>query len=535
MTVLEYLDEIIVVDAGLTFPTEDMPGVDLVIPDITYLEQNAHKVKGIVLTHGHEDHIGAIPFVLKKLPGVPVYGLTVTLAMLTHKFKEHQVEDAKLNTVAYKQVVKIGKHFTCEWVKICHSIMDSACLSINTPIGTVFCSGDYKIDFTPVDGEGGDLTRIAEIGAKGVLLYMGESTNAERPGYAMSESTVGVEFDKIFKSNVGKRIIVATFSSNIHRIQQILNVSAKYGRSVAFSGRSMINVLDVASKIGAMDISKNKIIDIEKISNITDDKLTIITTGSQGEPMSALTRMASGDFKKVELGENDVIIISASPIPGNEKSVYRVINNLYRKGASVVYDAISDIHVSGHACQEELKLMFALLKPRYFIPVHGEYRHLKIHGDLAESMGIPRERIQLCDVGDVIELTKTNMKKRGSVPSGHILVDGAGIGDVGSVVLRDRKLLSEDGLVIVVLGIDTDEGEVTTGPDIISRGFVYMKESEELLAECKEVVLHAISYLDLKATHDFNLIKNNIRKYLKNFLYKKTKRNPMILTIVVDN
>ena len=533
MTALEYEDEIIVIDSGSTFPDVDMPGVDLVIPDITYLLANKNKVKGIVLTHGHEDHIGAMPYILKDL-NVPVYGTKLTLALVDAKLREQKVE-GNLNVIKSKSVVTLGEHFRVEFVKVSHSIAGSCALCITTPIGVVFHTGDFKVDFTPIDGNLIDLRRISEIGSKGVLLMLAESTNIERPGSSMSESTVGASLNHIFAENSERRIFVATFASNIHRVQQIVDVAKKYKRKIAFGGRSMINIVEVATKIGELKLDKNNIIDIEQINRVEDKNLCIITTGSQGEPMSALTRIASDEFNKITIGYNDTVIISASPIPGNERMVYNVINNLYRHGAKVIYESLAEVHASGHACQDEIKLMHSLLKPKFFIPVHGERRHLQKHAELAMKMGMLPTNIVITDIGNVAVITKNSIRIGDNVPSGCLLVDGLGVGDVGSVVLRDRKHLSEEGMLVAVVGINSLSGEVY-GVDITSRGFMYSKdESEKLLAEAKEVTRHTLESMDLKSVGDWTAVKNAIRKDLKNLFFKRTRRNPMIIPVIMEN
>lgn len=533
MTALEYEDEIIVIDSGSTFPDVDMPGVDLVIPDITYLLANKNKVKGIVLTHGHEDHIGAMPYILKDL-NVPVYGTKLTLALVDAKLREQKVE-GNLNVIKSKSVVTLGEHFRVEFVKVSHSIAGSCALCITTPIGVVFHTGDFKVDFTPIDGNLIDLRRISEIGSKGVLLMLAESTNIERPGSSMSESTVGASLNHIFAENSERRIFVATFASNIHRVQQIVDVAKKYKRKIAFGGRSMINIVEVATKIGELKLDKNNIIDIEQINKVEDKNLCIITTGSQGEPMSALTRIASDEFNKITIGYNDTVIISASPIPGNERMVYNVINNLYRHGAKVIYESLAEVHASGHACQDEIKLMHSLLKPKFFIPVHGERRHLQKHAELAMKMGMLPTNIVITDIGNVAVITKNSIRIGDNVPSGCLLVDGLGVGDVGSVVLRDRKHLSEEGMLVAVVGINSLSGEVY-GVDITSRGFMYSKdESEKLLAEAKEVTRHTLESMDIKSVGDWTAVKNAIRKDLKNLFFKRTRRNPMIIPVIMEN
>lgn len=534
MTALEYGEDIVVIDCGVAFPNVDMPGVDLVIPDVAYLTANREKVRGIVLTHGHEDHIGALPYILKEL-NVPVYGTRITLALLESKFKEHRMENLNLNVVKPKSIISFGKSFKVEFVKVSHSVAGSCALAITTPIGMVFHTGDFKVDYTPIDGNMIDLQRIAELGSRGVLLLLAESTNVERKGSSMSEATVGNSLNNIFADNLDRRIFIATFASNIHRLQQIIDLAVKYKRKVAFSGRSMINVTECAAKIGELHYDKNNIVDIEKIGKIEDKNLVIITTGSQGEPMSALTRMASDEFNKVHLGFNDTVIISASPIPGNERLVYNVINNLYRHGAKVIYESLAEVHVSGHACQDELQLIHSLIKPKFFIPVHGEYRHLKKHAELAMKMGMPSSNIIIADIGNCVKLTKDSIALADNVPAGYLLVDGLGVGDVGTVVLRDRKHLSEDGLFVVVVGINTVSGEITA-IDITSRGFVYQKESDDVFEESREVVRKLLANTDIKdSSGDWNVLKNAIRKELKNYLFKKTRRNPMILSMILEN
>jgi predicted hydrolase of the metallo-beta-lactamase superfamily len=533
MTALEYDNEIIIIDSGSTFPDGDMPGVDLVIPDITYLLANKNKVKGIVLTHGHEDHIGALPYILKEL-NVPVYGTKLTLAIVDAKLREQKV-DGNLNVIKSKSVIELGKNFKVEFVKVSHSIAGSCALSITTPIGTVFHTGDFKVDFTPIDGNLIDLKRISEIGGKGVLLLLAESTNIERAGSSMSESTVGASLNHIFAENAERRIFVATFASNIHRLQQIVDIAKKYKRKVAFGGRSMINIVECATKIGELKLDKNNIIDIEQINKVEDKNLCIITTGSQGEPMSALTRIASDEFNKVTIGYNDTVIISASPIPGNERMVYNVINNLYRRGAKVIYESLAEVHASGHACQDEIKLIHSLIKPKFFIPVHGERRHLQKHAELAMKMGMLPTNIVITDIGNVAVLTKKSIRIGDNVPSGCLLVDGLGVGDVGSVVLRDRKHLSEEGMIVAVMGINSLSGEVY-GVDITSRGFMYTKdESEKLLSEAKEVTRRTLEGIDLKGVGDWTGVKNAVRKDLKNLFFKRTRRNPMIIPVVMEN
>ncbi len=532
MTALEFAGDIIVIDGGSCFPNVDMPGIDLVIPDTSYLLANKDRVRGIVLTHGHEDHIGALPYVLKDL-NVPVYGTKITLTLVDAKLREQKVENTKLNIIKPGSTVQFGC-FKVEFVNVSHSIAGSCALSITTPVGTVFHTGDFKVDFTPIDGNVIDLQRIAEIGNRGVLLLLCESTNIERKGSSMSESTVGASFNNIFADNPERRIIIATFASNIHRIQQILDLAVKYRRKVAFCGRSMINIAAAAAKIGELRYSDDLVVDIDKIKNIEDKNLVIISTGSQGEPMSALTRMASDEMGKVRLGYNDTVIISASPIPGNERMVYNVINNLYRHGCKVIYESLAEVHVSGHAYQEELKLMHSLLKPKFFMPVHGEHRHQKKHAELAMRIGTPSSNIIVPDIGNQVLVTRRSMKLADNVPAGAVLVDGLGVGDVGSTVLRDRKHLAEEGLFVVVIGLDREEGKVAS-VDVISRGFVYAEDAEELLEEAKKLVLRVSAKVDLKELEDNTIYKNLIRREMKSFLYKETRRSPMILPIISES
>ncbi|MCX7773859.1 MAG: ribonuclease J [Clostridia bacterium] len=531
MTAFEYGENIIAVDCGLAFPEDEMLGIDLVIPDVTYLERNIEKLHGILVTHGHEDHIGALPYVLKKLR-VPVYGTELTLALIENKLAEHDMtESVELRKVKAGQTIQLGP-FKIEFVRSTHSIADSVALAIDTPVGMVFHTGDFKIDQTPIEGEPIDLSRIAELGNKGVLLLMSDSTNVERPGYTMSERTVGETFDNVFRGAKG-RIIVASFASNIHRIQQIINSAVKYGRKVAIVGRSMVNVVQTATKLGYLSYPDDTLIDIDRVKRLPSDQLVIVTTGSQGEPMSALARIASSTHKKVEIIENDLVIISASPIPGNEKFVYRVINDLFKKGADVIYDSLADVHVSGHAKQEELKLMHRLIKPRFFMPVHGEFRMLKKHGKLAVGLGMDEKDIFLMQNGKVLELTGKSAKINGNVQAGSILVDGLGVGDVGDVVLRDRKILSEDGLIIVVATIDP-KGTLAADVEVMSRGFVYVKESEGLIEEVKTIAREALVKSVSKKGGNWSAIKNAIKDDLNSFLYRKTMRRPMIIPIIVE-
>lgn len=527
ITAIEYGNDIIVIDCGLAFPSEDMPGVDLVIPDFTYLKENANKVKGILITHGHEDHIGSLPYLLRDVKA-PIYGSQMSLTLIDNKLREHKLTGIKGICVKPGYVVKVGC-FTVEFVKVNHSIPGAFALSIDTPAGTIFHTGDFKIDFEPIDGEVIDLARIAEIGRKGVTLMLGESTNVERPGYTISEKRVGENLEKVFLENSTRRIFVATFSSNIYRVEQIIDLAIKYNRRVAVVGRSMINNIDAGMKIGAFKFNKSVFIDIEKISMLEDKNVLVLSTGSQGEPTSALSRLANGEFTKVEIGDNDTVIFSSSPIPGNENMINAVINNLYKKGAIVVTE---NVHSSGHACQEEIKTIHNLVNPKFFIPVHGEYRHLKEHILLSEKIGLPKTNSIIPEIGNVVELTKNTMVLKGNVQAGEQLVDGLGIGDVGSVVLRDRKLLSEDGLVIVVLGVSDSTGELVSEPYLITRGFVYTGEAEKLNEEAKLVLHDTIATMNFRENHDWNEIRNQIRKPLRNFFYKKTMRTPMILPIV---
>ena len=532
ITVFEYGDDMIAVDCGLSFPEDDMLGVDLVIPDITYILNNKEKLRGLVITHGHEDHIGGIPYFLKQL-NTPIYGTKLTIGLIKNKLEEHNlVNSTKLNIVEQGQTIKLGC-FKIEFIRSTHSIPDSVMFAINTPVGTIMHTGDFKIDFTPIDGEIMDLGRIAEIGNKGVLALMSDSTNSERKGYTMSESSVGEVFDKLFM-HCSKRIVVATFASNVHRVQQIVNSAVKYGRKIAICGRSMINMINTAKELGYIKCPDNLFIDIDMINNYTDNQLVIITTGSQGEAMSALTRMATGTHKKVKITQNDLVIISATPIPGNEKYVSKVVDDLMQIGAEVVYSALEDIHVSGHACQEEQKLILSLVKPKYFIPVHGDYRHLVAHSETAKSVGIPKENIFMLHNGLVLEMNRESAEYADTVPSGRILVDGLGIGDVGNVVLRDRQHLSQDGLIVVVLTLEGATGEVVAGPDIITRGFIYVKDSESIMDDIKNEVRQEVRECESRGITDWTTIKNIVRDNLRDYIYDKTKRNPMIIPIIME-
>ncbi len=533
ITVFEYEDEIIIVDCGISFPEDDMLGVDLVIPDVTYLVKNQEKIKGMVITHGHEDHIGGIPYFLKQI-NVPIYATRLTAGLISNKLEEHKLlRSTDMRIVNQGDTIKLGKNFKVEFIRSSHSIPDSVMLAITTPAGTVLHTGDFKVDYTPIDGQIMDFGRIAELGQQGILALMADSTNAERRGFTMSESSVGEVFEKLFL-NCTKRIVVATFASNVHRIQQIVNSAVKYGRKIAVCGRSMINMISTAVELGYIDCPENLFIDIDMIGSYTDDQLVIITTGSQGEPMSALTRMAAGDHRKVKITPNDLIIISATPIPGNEKYVSKVIDDLMQLGAEVVYSALADVHVSGHACQEEQKLILALAKPKYFIPVHGEYRQLRAHQETAELMGIDKDNIFMLTNGRVLEMNEEEAKFNGSVPSGRVLVDGLGVGDVGNIVLRDRQHLAQDGLIVIVLTMDSQTGEVVAGPDVISRGFVYVRESENLMDDVKSVVRHEVAKCEERGVRDWSTIKSTVKENLRDYLFIKTKRNPMIIPIIME-
>ena len=533
ITVFEYENEIIVVDCGLSFPEDDMLGIDLVIPDITYLEKNVDKIKGLIITHGHEDHIGAVPYLLKKI-NIPIYATRLTAGLIRNKLEEHKLlRSTKLNEVMQGQTIELGKNFKIEFIRSSHSIPDSVMLAITTPAGTVLHTGDFKVDYTPIDGKIMDFGRIAELGKEGILALMSDSTNAERKGFTMSERSVGEVFDKLFL-HCTKRIVVATFASNVHRVQQIVNAAVKYDRKIAVCGRSMINMIETARELGYIECPENIFIDIDMISNYPDERLVIITTGSQGEPMSALTRMAAGDHRKVKITPNDLVIISATPIPGNEKFVSKVIDDLMQIGAEVVYSSLEAIHVSGHACQEEQKLILALAKPKYFIPVHGEYRQLIAHSETAQSMGVEKDNIIMMSNGRILEINDEGAEFTSSVQSGRVLVDGLGVGDVGNIVLRDRQHLSQDGLIVIVLTMDASTGEVVAGPDVISRGFVYVKESENLMDDVKSVVRHEIKKCEERGIRDWATIKSAARENLRDYIFMKTKRNPMIIPIIME-
>ena len=533
-TVFEYGNEIIMVDCGMAFPDDDMPGVDMVINDVSYLERNWQKIKGIFLTHGHEDHIGGLPYFLKTI-NVPVYGTRLTLGLVEHKLKEHNLlSEVKLIRVRYGQTVNAGENFKVEFIRTNHSIADSAALAINTPLGTVIHMGDFKVDTTPIVGDMIDLTRLGELGKKGVLALMSDSTNVERPGYAMSERSVGDKFEQIFK-NCSKRIIVATFASNVHRVQQIIDAAVKNGRKVAVSGRSMENIVEISILLGYMKVPEGVLINIDNIKKYKPSQIVIITTGSQGEPMSALTRMAYSDHRKVEITNNDLIILSATPIPGNEKSVSNVVNELFKIGAEVIYKSLAEVHVSGHACQEELKMILSLVKPKYFIPVHGEHRHLVLHAALADKVGISPDRSFILSNGSVLELTDKGAKVNGEVQAGKILVDGLGVGDVGNIVLRDRKHLAEDGLIIVVVTISSATRTMASRPDIISRGFVYVREAETLMEGIREIAAESVRVsLNGKGHLEWAVVKSSLKSNVARYIYDQTKRNPMILPIIEE-
>lgn len=533
MTVFECSNDIFILDCGLAFPDADMPGVDIVIPDFTYVERNKEKIRGIVITHGHEDHIGGLAYLLKKV-NVPVYATRLTIGLIEGKLKEQGLYGkVTLNVVEPKKTVKMGC-MAVEFIKVNHSIPDSVGMAIHTPAGVIVHTGDFKVDYSPIDGKIIDLARFGELGSRGVLALMADSTNAERPGYTHSERTVGDSFDKLFQKGEGKRIIIATFSSNIHRVQQIVNCAARYGRKVAVFGRSMVNVINTAMELGYLDAPDGIFIDIEMMNRYASEQIVLITTGSQGEPMSALTRMAMNDHKKVNITPMDFIIISATPIPGNEKFVTRVVNELMKSGAEVVYEAMYEVHVSGHACQEELKLMQSLTKPKFFIPVHGEYKHLKKHADLALQLGMPKDNVIIAEIGNVIETDGSTMKVVSQVPAGRVLVDGLGVGDVGSIVLRDRKHLAQDGLIIIVIGIERSSNEIVAGPDIISRGFVYVRESEELMVEAKGLLTDTLANCSASELREWNSLKGKLRDALSDYIYQKTKRSPMILPIIME-
>ena len=529
ITVFEYGEDIIVVDCGTAFPDDEMLGIDLVLPDTTYLTKNRERVRGIIVTHGHEDHIGGLPYILKDI-NVPVFGSRLALGLLEYKLEEHGIlSQSKLQPVKPGQTIELGA-FKVEFIRTTHSIVDAMALAINSPVGVIVHTSDFKVDYTPISGEPIDLPRFAELGKEGVLLLMSDSTNVERPGYTMSERTVGETFNDIFR-NANSRILIATFASNVHRIQQIVNAAVKYDRKIALCGRSMVNVCNKAMELGYLNIPEDTLVEIEYAKNYTGEKLVIISTGSQGEPMSALSRIAAGDHRQVEIARGDLVVISATPIPGNEKSVSGVVNELFKKGAEVIYESLADVHVSGHACQEELKLIHRLVNPQYFMPVHGEYRHLKRHVDLARNLGMDEERTVIMEIGQVLEIDNYEARINGRVPSGKVLVDGLGIGDVGNIVLRDRKHLSEDGMIIAVVTIQKETGHVINGPDVLTRGFVYEKESEEFMEDVKQVCMEAV----LKSSgRNLPSKKNKIKETIREHVYQRTKRTPMIIPIIME-
>ncbi len=530
ITAFRYEDSIIVVDCGLSFPDDDMLGIDLVIPDITYLQENIDKVKGFVITHGHEDHIGALPYVLHEL-NVPVYATRLTMGIIEHKLEEHNLlKKTRRKVVKFGQSINLGQ-FRVEFIRTNHSIVDAAALAIYSPAGTVVHTGDFKVDYTPVFGDPIDLQRFAEIGKKGVLALMCDSTNAERPGFTASEKTVGRALDSLFEEHENSRIIVATFASNVDRVQQIINTAHKCGRKVVVEGRSMVSIIDIAQKLECIKIPDNTLVDIDQIKNYPENKTVIITTGSQGESMAALSRMANSQHKKITIGAGDTVIFSSHPIPGNEKAVTNIINELQMKGADVIFQ---DVHVSGHACQEDIKLIYTLVKPKYSVPVHGEYRHLIAQSNIARDLGIPKDNIFILHSGDVLELDEDSAKVSGKVPVGAILVDGLGVGDVGNVVLRDRQHLAEDGIVIVVFGLDNESGQLVSGPNIVSRGFVYVRESDKLIDDATDLVYDELVEATEKGITDWSKLKNIVKDVLSDYIWKKTKRRPMIMPIIMS-
>ena len=532
IAVIEYGNDIIIIDCGLAFPDEDMLGIDLVIPDITYLEKNADKIRGLFLTHGHEDHIGSIPYLLRSI-NVPIYGTRLTLGILESKLEEHGLkEKTKLITVDAGSVVKAGV-FKCEFIRVNHSIADACAIAVRTPVGTILHTGDFKLDVSPLDGEMMDLTRLGEYGNEGVLLMMCESTNVERPGFTPSERKVADSFSHIFMSNLDKRIVIATFSSNVHRVQEIINTSYKFGRKVAITGRSMLNIVGAAERLGYMNVPQNVLIDISEVGKYPHEMVTIITTGSQGEPMSALYRMAFSEHAQVTLSSNDLVVLSSHAIPGNELLVSKIVNELYKRGVNVYSDDAS-VHVSGHACREELKLMHNLVRPKFFMPIHGEYRHLMLHKKLAEGIGMDPENIFVMSIGEVIELDEKSCKRAGTVPSGRVLIDGYGVGDVGNIVLRDRRHLSQDGLIVVVATVDINEKILVSGPDVISRGFVYVREAEELMDEIKRISYDVIQGALDRGITEWTQMKNGVKDQLTKYLFQKTKRKPMILPVIMN-
>ena len=530
ITAFRYEDSIIVVDCGLSFPDDDMLGIDLVIPDVTFLQENIDKVKGFVITHGHEDHIGALPYILHEL-NVPVYATRLTMGIIEHKLEEHNLlKSTRRKVVKFGQSINLGQ-FRVEFIRTNHSIVDAAALAIYSPAGTVVHTGDFKVDYTPVFGDPIDLQRFAEIGKKGVLAIMCDSTNAERPGFTASEKTVGRAFDNLFEEHENSRIIIATFASNVDRVQQIINTAHKCGRKVVIEGRSMVSIIDIAQRLECLQIPDDTLVDIDNIKNYPDNKTVIITTGSQGESMAALSRMASGQHRKISIGAGDTVIFSSHPIPGNEKAVTNIINELQMKGADVIFQ---DVHVSGHACQEDIKLLYTLVKPKYSIPVHGEYRHLIAQRKIAKELGIPKENIFILHSGDILELDENSAKVKGKVPAGAILVDGLGVGDVGNVVLRDRQHLAEDGIVIVVFGLDKGSGQLVSGPSIVSRGFVYVRESDKLIDDATDLVSDEVTEALENGVTDWGKLKNIVKEVLSDYIWKKTKRRPMIMPIIMD-
>ena len=533
MTLFEYGEDMFLVDCGLAFPDQDMLGVDLVLPDFTYVERNADRIRGIVITHGHEDHIGGLPYLLKVL-NVPVYGTKLTIGLIQGKLREHGLlNSASLNVIKPGDVITLGG-FTVEAIHVNHSIPDACAFAIRTPAGLIVHTGDFKVDFTPISGEPIDLVRFGELGSEGVLALLSDSTNAEKPGSTPSERIVGESFEKLFERAANKRIIIATFASNVHRIQQVVDTAVRFGRKVAVFGRSMVNVVAIAQELGYLTIPAGVLIDADNLKDYTDEEIVLITTGSQGEPMSALTRMSIGSHRNIKIGPNDCIIISATPIPGNEKSVGKVVNELMKLGADVIYERMYDVHVSGHACQDETRLLLSLTQPRFFMPMHGEYKHLMKNAGVGASMGIPAEHIIISDIGKVVETDGVDMKITGMVPSGRVLVDGLGVGDVGSVVLRDRKLLADDGLIVVVCAINDATGEVLAGPDLVSRGFVYVRDNEDLMADATVVVRNSLEKCKLNGFRDWATIKGRIRDELGDFIASRTRRKPVILPIIQE-
>ena len=532
MTLIEYNDQMIIIDCGIGFPDDDMLGIDLVIPDFTYIEKNAEKILGVFITHGHEDHIGAVPYLLKTL-NVPIFATRLAIGILQNKLMEHRLEyTPELVDIEAGDTVKVGD-FQVEFIRVNHSIADACCLAVKTPVGTILHTGDFKLDLTPVDGDVMDLSRLAEIGKKGVLLMLCESTNVERPGYTPSERTVGQALDTIFSQNKDKRLVIATFSSNVHRVQQIIDKSARYGRKVVITGRSMMNIVSAASELGYMNVPAGLLVDINEMKRYNPEQITVICTGSQGEPMSALYRMAYGEHDRVTLGNKDLVVISAHPIPGNEKLVDNIVNELYRRGIAIHRESTSDVHVSGHACREEIKLMHALIKPKFFMPIHGECKHLCSHRDLAIEMGMPAQNIFVSDIGKVLELSSKSAAFNGTVPAGRTLIDGKGVGDVGSIVLRDRKHLGEDGIIVIVSVVNTFDNTIATAPDIVTRGFVYVKESEELMADLKQTAYESLSDSLGMGNTDWTQIKGKLRDDVNHFIYNKTKRRPMVLPVII--